>query len=277
VKDAFIISALSILPKNRLARLIGVFARTRFPAFLRRALLRWYVGKYKVDLTECEGAIADYGSLVDFFTRALKPGMRPVDPAPRAIVSPCDGMCYAVGTVSGGRIPQAEGKSFGVTELLGGTAGYEGGQYAVLYLSPRDYHRVHLAREGRVTRFAYLPGRLWPVFPAATRSIEDLFAVNERLTTWVESDLGRWAEVMVGAFGVGRMRVVYDTIVTNAGAPRSDVTVEPAVWLDRAAELGRFEMGSTVVLVFPPGSVEWTISPGDPVRVGRAIGARRQN
>lgn len=277
MKDALIISALSVVPKNHAARLMGVFARTRLPAAIQRALLRWYVGKYRVDLAECEGSIDDYRSLTDFFTRALKPGVRPVDPAPRAIVSPCDGMAYAVGRIEGGRIPQSVGKSYDVRELLGGDARYEGGDFAVLYLSPRDYHRVHVPREGTVSRYSYLPGALWPVFPAATRRIEALFARNERLTSWIASDLGEYALVMVGAFGVGRMRVVYDRLVTNEGKARAEVALKPAPTFERADEIGRFEMGSTVILVFPPNTVEWTITAGDPVRVGSRVGVWRQN
>ncbi|MDP2313936.1 MAG: archaetidylserine decarboxylase [Pseudomonadota bacterium] len=277
MKDALIMSALSVVPKNHAARLMGVFARTRLPAAAQRALLTWYVGKYRVDLTECEGQLSDYGSLTDFFTRALKPGVRPVDPAPRAIVSPCDGLAYAVGRIENGRIPQSDGRSYEVQELLGGDTRYDGGDYAVLYLSPRDYHRVHVPREGTVTRYSYLPGALWPVFPAATRSVEALFARNERLTSWIASDLGEYALVMVGAFGVGRMRVVYDALVTNEGKPRSEVPVSPPAVLERAAEIGRFEMGSTVILVFPPNTVDWTITAGDLVRVGSRVGEWRQN
>lgn len=277
MKDALIISALSVVPKNHAARLMGVFARTRLPAAAQRALLRWYVGKYKVNLDECEGTIEDYASLVDFFTRPLKPGVRPVDPAPEAIVSPADAMTYAVGRIEGGAIPQSDGKSYPVKELLGGDDRYDDGEFAVLYLSPRDYHRVHVPREGTVRRYSYLPGALWPVFPAATRKIDRLFAVNERLTTWVEADGIEYALVMVGAFGVGRMRVVYDPVVTNEGKPRADVTMTPAPVLARGAELGRFEMGSTVILVFPKGSVRWTIAPGDAVRVGSRIAEVRRN
>lgn len=277
MKDALIISALSVIPKNHAARVMGVFARTRLPALAQRALLRWYVGKYKVNLDECEGTLEDYPSLVDFFTRPLKPGVRPVDTGDDAIVSPCDAVAYAVGRIEGGRIPQADGRSYTVSELLGGDPRYEDGEFAVLYLSPRDYHRVHVPREGRVHRYSYLPGALWPVFPAATRSIDALFARNERLTTWFESDLGEYALVMVGAFGVGRMRVVYDPVVTNEGRPRADVSMTPAARLERAAELGRFEMGSTVILVFPRGNVAWRIAPGDVVRVGSRIADARRD
>lgn len=277
MKDALIISALSIVPKNHATRLMGAFARTRLPAVAQRALLKWYVAKYRVDLDECEGGLDDYKSLVDFFTRGLKAGVRPVDMAPRALVSPCDAMTYACGRIENGKIPQSDGRSYDVHELLGGDTRFDGGDFAVLYLSPRDYHRVHVPREGTVRRYTYLPGALWPVFPAATKRIEALFARNERLTTWIDSDLGEYALVMVGAFGVGRMRVVYDPLVTNEGRPRAERPLEPAPTFARGDEIGRFEMGSTVILVFPPNTIAWAIRPGDPVRVGAKIGEWRQN
>lgn len=271
MKDALIVSALSVVPKSAVARWMGGFARTRFPAAVQRALLRGYVWKYRVDLSECEGDVGDYPTLVDFFTRPLRPGVRPVDMAPEAIVSPVDGAIYAVGTVERGRLIQAPGIDYAASDLLGGGHAYEGGAYAVIYLSPKDYHRVHTPREGAVRRYAYLPGRLWPVFPAATRRIRDLFAQNERLVSFLDTDLGEVALVMVGAFGVGRMRVVYADVVSNQGEPAAGGYVSPPRRLGRAEELGRFEMGSTVILVFPPGTVQWTVKAGEAVRLGQRI------
>lgn len=276
VRDALIISALSVIPKPLVARWMGAFARLRLPALLQRPLLRWYVWKYKVNLEECEGTLADYPSLVDFFTRALKPGARPVDAAPDAVVSPCDGAVYAVGPVKDGRLYQSDGRDYAVAELLGGDERYRDGEYVVIYLSPRDYHRVHTPCAGEVRRFDYLPGRLWPVFPAATRRIADLFSRNERLVTWLGTELGEVALVMVGAFGVGRIKAVYTDVVSNTGAPARKETLAAPHPLARAAELGRFEMGSTVILVFPRGSVEWQVKVGDTVRLGGRI-ARATN
>jgi phosphatidylserine decarboxylase len=276
VNDAWIVTALSLVPKRPTARGMGMFARLRLPAFAQRALLNWYVGKYGVDLSECEGTLADYDSLSTFFVRALREGVRPVDPAPEAIVSPVDGRAYAVGTVTGGRIPQAPGKDYAVAELLGieDATSLEGAPFAVLYLSPRDYHRVHTPREGSVVRWSYLPGALWPVFPAATAAVPSLFARNERWVTTMGTDLGEVTVVMVGAFGVGRMRVVYSDRVTNDGGSAGSGSVQPPVPLGRAAELGRFELGSTVILIFQPGSIAWSVRDGDPVRVGSRIGSR---
>lgn len=274
MNDAFVVTALSLVPKNPVARGMGGFARLRLPRSAHRALLRWYVAKYRVDLDECVGTLDDYPTLVDFFTRPLKPGVRPVDPDPDAIVSPVDARVYTTGLIENGRIPQAEGREFSVGELLGETSAFEGGAYAVLYLSPRDYHRVHTPCACRVTRFRYSPGRLWPVFPAATRRVPELFSRNERLTSFLDTTVGEVALVMVGAFGVGRMRVVYDDVVTNTGGEGVAREVDPPAQLAAAAELGRFEMGSTVILLFPPGRAELALQPEQVVRVGARIGRK---
>lgn len=272
MKDALIVSALSLVPKRAASRGMGVLARIAWPGPMLRLLLRWYIWKYNVDLSEAAAPLASYTSLVDFFTRALKPGARPVDPDPLAIVSPADGKVYACGVVENDRIPQSETQHFSAKELLAGREGYEGGSYAVIYLSPRDYHRVHTPVTGPVTRFQYVPGALWPVFPAATRKIPFLFSRNERLTAMIESAVGEVALVMVGAFGVGRIRVVFDPIVSNEGATATvERPISPPHALQRAEEIGRFEMGSTVVLLFPPGQVVWTCKAGDPVRMGQRI------
>ncbi len=273
MKDAFLVSALSIVPKNAVSGWMGVFARMRLPGPLLRLVLRWYVWKYNVDLSEAAQPLESYGSFVDFFTRALKDGLRPIDPDPAAVTSPADGLIYACGTIVDDRIPQSEKQHFSATELLAGRGGYEGGSYAVIYLSPRDYHRVHTAKAGSVTGYQYAPGALWPVFPGATRRIPFLFSRNERISVTVETDAGPMALVMVGAFGVGRMRVVFDPIVSNAGGREViEREVSPPVQLAAGQEIGRFEMGSTVVLLFPPGGIRWTVSPGQKVCVGERIG-----
>lgn len=272
MKDALILSVLSVLPKNRVTRLMGLFARTRLPRLLHRAFIGWYIRNYAVDMTECDGTVEGFSTFTDFFTRALRAGLRPVDPDPATLVCPCDGRIYAIGTIENGWLPQSDGHRYGAATLLGGDTRYEGGSYAVIYLSPRDYHRVHSPREGRVVRFNYMPGRLWPVFPAAAARIEGLFARNERLTSYIATDIGEIALVMVGAFGVGRIRVVYDAIISNQGTAATDQKLEPPWEVARAGELGRFEMGSTVILLLPPGTVRWTAHAGDAVRLGQGIG-----
>ena len=273
VKDGLILSLLSAVPRSALSRGMGAFSRLSLPRALHRLLLRWYVRKYGVDLGECVGGVEDYPSLGAFFIRELKPGTRPVAEESDALVSPADGLVYAAGKVEDGKLPQAPDLDYAVRTLLDGDDRYEGGDFAVIYLSPKDYHRVHSPREGQVVGHRYLPGRLWPVFPAATRKIRDLFARNERLVIRLEtSKAGEVAVVMVGAFGVGRMATVFADLVTNTGQPKDDRLLPSPHPVVRAGELGRFEMGSTVVLLTEPGRVDFECRPGDVVKMGERIG-----
>lgn len=282
MKDALIVTALSVVPKHTVARGMGIFSRISLPSFLHRALVRWFVGKYKVDLSECQGTIDDFPSLARFFIRELKPGVRPIDPAPTALVSPVDGHAATFGKVENGRFYQSEDRHGTVANLLGGAlvgggipeldpARFEGGAYAVIYLSPQDYHRVHSPREGKLTSIRYLPGRLWPVFPAATRRIDNLFDLNERMVFQLETDAGTLVLAMIGAFGVGRMASPHTEIITNTGGAASEERT--AIDISRGQELGRFEMGSTVVLLAEPGRLSWALERGQVTRLGRPIGA----
>lgn len=283
MKDALIVSALSLVPKNHVARAMGRAARLRLPDWLHRWIVRWFVGRYKLDLSECVGTLDDYPTLSDLFLRPLKPGLRPVDPRPEVLVSPVDAQVHTVGTIKAGCFEQAPGRVASVAALLGvgdprtpaatleEAASYEGGAYAVLYLSPRDYHRVHTPASCTIAGYRYLAGSLWPVFPAATRSKSELFARNERLVFHLETAAGAIAEVMVGAFGVGHMTTALDSRVTNAGQPGQDVVLDAPRALDRAAELGAFGLGSTVILLAEPGRLRWTVQPGQPVRLGQPI------
>ncbi len=283
MKDALIVSALSVVPKNRAAHAMGWLARLHLPAWLHRAIVGWFVRKYDIDLSEARGSLADYPTLAELFVRPLRPGLRPVDPRPDVLVSPVDARVHTVGTIEEGRFLQAPGVSASVADLLGVSdartpsasadeaARYEGGGYAVLYLSPHDYHRVHTPCTCRIDGYRYLAGTLWPVFAAATRRIDNLFAKNERLVFHLHTDAGRIAEVMVGAFGVGRMATVLDDKRSNEGIDSADVSLPAPRTLARAEELGRFELGSTVILLTEPGALIWTVQPGDSVRLGRPI------
>ena len=270
MNDALIITLLSMVPKGLGSRLQGIGARTG----LSRNIIRWYADRYGVDTTEMVGTPEDYDTLQDFFVRALKPDARPIDEAADSLVSPADARVYAFGQLrSDGHLPPDAGIDFDVTELVGGDERYRGGSFAVLYLSPRDYHRVHHPREGNIVGLRYLPGALWPVFPEATRRIEGLFAVNERLAAFVEApNLGRLAVVMVGAYGVGRMTVAFDPVVTNTGTGAAYHGYNPPILASRGEELGRFNLGSTVILVAEPGRVAWELERDQKVKVGQRIG-----
>ncbi len=267
MKDALIVSLLSVAPRKTGARSMGWFARTGASALVTRA----FVAAYGVDLEEATGDLADYPTLEALFTRALKPGVRPVDADPSALVSPVDGRVAVVGTTTDGRIDVAPGRALDVAELVGDVLDGEQ-DIAVLYLSPRDYHRVHVPLEGEAKRWSYVPGTLWPVFPAAVRRVENLFSRNERVVVNTETSAGPLDVVLVGAFGVGRITLEICDVITNSGGQAT--TEDIAAPLDRGALLGTFHLGSTVVLCAPAGTWRWCVKPGDPVRYGVAIGKR---
>jgi phosphatidylserine decarboxylase len=266
VKDALIVSLLSVTPRKRGARTMGWLARRR----ASRLAVRWFVRRYKVDLSEASGELRAYPTLEALFTRELVSGARPVDDAPGAMVSPVDGRVAWVGATTDGRVPVATDRFLTVADLLGEPVDGER-DIAVLYLSPTDYHRVHVPREGTATRWRYRPGTLWPVFPGAVKRVRGLFSGNERVAVHVETDAGPVEVVLIGAFGVGRITLQICDIITNAKrrpAPREGAC---KVEVLRGEELGVFHLGSTVVLVTEPGAWEWSIGVGDRVRVGRTI------
>lgn len=272
--DKLLIGALSVVPQHGLSRLTRRVVELRSPA-----AVRWFAGHFGLDLDEAEHPIEHYGSILELFTRRLKAGRRPLDPDPRALLCPVDGKLDAFGTVRDGLLVQAKGHEYTLGALLADetlAARFEGGSYLTLYLSPRDYHRVHAPAAVAVDAVAHVPGALWPVNQSAVREVEGLFAKNERLVLELDAGpLGRMAYVMVGATNVGHMRLYFDDeVVTNVPGPRiGRKRYEPPVKLERGAELGVFEMGSTVILVISPEvTLEPGLSSGMPIRVGQRLG-----
>ncbi len=273
------VAALGLLPKNALSRAAGAVTRWAAPEPVRKLMIRGFASHYGVDLSECAD-LSSFQTFGEFFSRPLRPGSRPIAPGEEVVVSPVDGVVSETGVADGGRMVQAKGIVYRLGHLLADAAlaqRLEGGPYATLYLSPRDYHRIHFPLSGRVTGWRYVPGRLWPVNAASVRNVRDLFCVNERLVTLLDGPLGPCAIVAVGATVVGRVRAAYDSSIppTNlAGAePRSRDYGEP-IRVEKGQELGAFEMGSTVILVFAKGRVALSpgLVPGATVRVGMAIG-----
>lgn len=248
------------MPKNLLSRGFGWLARRRRPRFLVRPFMRWFAGRFGIDLKEAEHPFEEYDCLLALFTRRLRPGLRPVADDPDAVVSPVDARVGQHGRIEEGTLYQAKGMDYQLRDLLGSEAAaavFEGGAYLTLYLSPRDYHRIHSPAAGEVTRTLYEPGTLWPVNPPAVQAIASLFAVNERATAWLETSSGPIAVVMVGATNVGSIRLAYAEFCTNQGAARQVLTHTPAVPLQRGAHLGTFELGSTVVLLVSARRFRW--------------------
>ncbi|MBY0399748.1 archaetidylserine decarboxylase, partial [Myxococcota bacterium] len=229
-------------------------------------------------------------SLQQFFTRALAPGARPLEGGEEVLVSPCDGAWGAAGRIEKGTLLQVKGRPYRVAELIGDeglAARYEGGQFATLYLSPRDYHRFHTPAAGHITRLVYRPGSLWPVNAIGLLGIDALFARNERICAFLDVEDSRGgpsggagaplAMVAVGATMVGSVRLAFDALATNrrgAVPVDRDLSVGGPVFA-RGAEWGHFEFGSTIVLLVAPGSYRLEPRPiGTPLRLGRAIGRR---
>lgn len=278
MRDGTFLKFMGLLPKSALSRAVGALTRAPAPASLHQTAMRAFTRAYGVDMSEAELPLEGYARFADFFSRGLRSGARPIDPDPRAVVSPVDGVVSQVGRVEVGTCLQAKGIRYPLDRLLGDAglarAFAGGGAFATFYLSPRDYHRIHAPMSGRVVSSRYLPGQFWPVNPATVRSKEALFCLNERLVTVLETDLGRCAVVKVGATCVARIRVGYDDRLTHAGQEPGLRTYDPPPALLKGAELGRFEMGSTVILLFEPERVRWDgwLQPAATVRMGQRIG-----
>ncbi len=267
----------SLLPKSALSRLLGRAASRRWPRWLLRPAMALYRIGFWIDMGPFQVPPGGFATFNEFFARPLRPGARPIDPDDARVVSPVDGAVSQAGTIADGRLIQAKGRDYSLERLLGGDPAwreYEGGAFVTLYLSPRDYHRIHSPLAASVTRFCYEPGELWSVSGAAVRGVPNLFARNERLISFLATPAGEVALVAVGATVVGSIKVVYHPIVSNlrGAAPLAQTLAQPFP-LQKGQELGRFEIGSTVILVFRPGRVELDrLLPGDKVKMGQGIG-----
>lgn len=268
---------MKLLPKSALSAAVGKATRAPLPRAWHRAFMRAFAWRYRVDVGEAEHGLEGYANFGQFFTRKLKPGLRPVEDGERVVVSPVDGAVSQAGTMDRDQCVQAKGISFPVGKLLGddlSAHAFQGGTFATLYLSPRDYHRIHAPLGGKVLGYSYLPGEFWPVNPISVRNKEALFCVNERLITWMDTPAGLSAVVAVGATCVSRIHAAYDDVVTHTGQPARIHRYEQALPVRKADELGMFEMGSTVILLFAAGKVRWDewLQPEAALRMGRRIG-----
>ena len=266
-----------LAPKRAITAFAGLVANWRGGSNTT-AIIRRFVAQYGVNMAEAaEPDIAKYASFNDFFTRALKPGARPL--AQSEWVSPVDGAISQFGTIEGNQIFQAKGHRYSTTALVGGDAAlaapFENGHFATLYLSPKDYHRIHMPCAGKLTRMIHVPGDLFSVNPTTARGVPGLFARNERVVCFFEGARGPWVLVLVGATIVGSMATVWHGIVNppRPGTVREWRYEDQAVRLARGDEMGRFLLGSTVVLLFPPGPLKFNPAwaPAGAIRMGEAM------
>jgi phosphatidylserine decarboxylase len=248
--------------------------------WFKNLLTRGFLKLFPVDMSEAaEADPYGYGSFNEFFTRALRAGIRPVDRDPRGIASPVDGTVSECGAIDHGRLLQAKGRWYSLDELLARqpwARSFEGGLFATIYLAPFNYHRIHMAVRGALRDTVYVPGSLFSVNSATARHVPRLFARNERVLTLFDTEFGRFALVLVGALNVGSMSTVWAGEITPAARRIVTRISSPAVTLDKGTELGRFNMGSTVILLFEPNSARWhpLLRAGRVVQYGQVIGSK---
>jgi phosphatidylserine decarboxylase len=271
-----------LLPQHGISRLVLGATRSRAPAF-KNALIRLFMRGFRPDMSDAvETEPTAYASFNEFFTRALRPETRPVDADPRAIVSPVDGTVSEAGPLTADRLLQAKGHDYSLRALLAGNTAWErtfaGGHFATIYLAPYNYHRIHMPVAGELRESFYVPGRLFSVNRTTAQLVPGLFARNERVFCGFDKGGIPFGVILVGALNVGSMATVWHGDVT----PRKHREVTPLpvtgvlspTTLDKGAEMARFNMGSTVILLFPAGAANWTdkLVAGQTLRMGERIG-----
>lgn len=274
-----------IAPHHTLSRIAWRIARSKHHLF-KDLLIRAFLLRYDVDLGEADrGDRSDYDSFNDFFTRALRPEVRPITEAANSLVCPADGTISQLGDIDDNSLVQAKGRYYSLGALLGGDDAephrFTNGSFATIYLAPHNYHRVHAPITGAITRIRYIPGRLFSVNDRTARCVDQLFARNERLTVEIDSEAGTVVIILVGAMLVASMELICCDVaaaIQMAGDTAQPYLIEPtetATVIERGAELGRFNMGSTVIILAEPGRLSWDrmLMHGTHVEVGQTLGS----
>ncbi|MES2672801.1 MAG: archaetidylserine decarboxylase [Pseudomonadota bacterium] len=252
-----------LVPQHELSRVIGRIANSEVK-WLKNLFISWFIKRYKVDMSlAAEENPRAYTSFNDFFTRALKPGLRPMSREPHSIVCPADGSVSQMGKILNGRIFQAKGQDYTTQELLGGDEAlaqeFADGDFATIYLAPADYHRVHMPYGGKLRSMIMVPGDLFSVNTVTANNVPRLFSRNERAVCIFDTDIGPMAVILVGAMIVAGIETVWDGHV----APIIDRDIQTSLYpfqnitLEKGAEMGRFKLGSTAIVLFAKNKVEW--------------------
>ncbi len=271
-----------LLPQHWLTSLVYAATRSRTP-LIKNQLIGSFCGSFHPDMSDAEQPDpVKFESFNAFFTRALRPGARPADADPRALVSPVDGAVSQAGPLDGPWLVQAKGHAYTLEALLDEPGPwpelFRGGSFATLYLAPFNYHRIHMPLPGTLRAAWYVPGHLFSVNATTAASVPGLFARNERVVCVFENGPVTFAMVLVGALFVGSMSTVWHGDITpRRPRRRAALAVPPAAALPKSAEMGRFNMGSTVILLLPPAAADWlpAVTPGTPVRVGETLARLR--
>ena len=279
--DKLFVLSQYVTPQLAVSRLAGRLADSESTPALKNRVIKWFIGRYGVNMSEAaEPDFTAYPTFNAFFTRALKPGARTIDPAPETLTSPVDGAISQIGQISTDRVFQAKGQSFSLTELLGGdderAEPFREGEFATIYLSPKDYHRIHMPMAATLKEMVYVPGKLFSVNPVTAENVPNLFARNERVACLFDTDAGPMAMVLVGAMIVGSVETTWAGVVApNSGkVTQWQYSGDDAVRFEKGQEMGRFRLGSTVVLVMPKGAVKWQPNQvaEKTVKLGEAFG-----
>ena len=267
-----------IVPQHLLSRGVGRLAASE-NTFVKNTFIKNFAAKYQVNMAEAleENPLA-YKSFNDFFTRALKPNARPIATDSKAIISPADGAISQIGAITADKIFQAKGHDYSVTTLLGGdeqrAATFIGGQFATVYLSPKDYHRVHMPFTGTLTQMIYVPGDLFSVNTTTAENVPNLFARNERVVCLFDTEVGQMAVVLVGAMIVAGIATAWAGNLAPQGKNVVTTNYNGSITLKKGDELGRFYLGSTAIVLFGANVMQWrnNLTATTPVRMGEAMG-----
>lgn len=278
LKDRLFVASQYLAPHHALSRLAGTLAESEWGP-LKRRFINTFAKQYQVNMEEAERPnLDDYRNFNDFFTRALTAEARTFPPDTRTLCSPVDGSVSQAGAISEGRIIQAKQQSFTVTELLGGDAEqarrYQDGEFATLYLSPKDYHRIHMPCDGTLVRTTFVPGRLFSVNGTTAEAVPRLFARNERLVCEFVTERGRMAMVLVGAMIVASIETTWAGVVAPMRRQIQHQNYNnPKLRFMRGEEMGRFRLGSTVVMLFEPNTLTWSesVAPGESIQLGQSL------
>lgn len=280
-KESLFILFQHIVPQHLLSRLVGTIADSKTP-WVKNLFIRWFAKKYQINMSEAREEIpSNYPSFNAFFTRELKADARSIDQTELSIVSPADGAISQLGGIEHGRIFQAKGRGYSLSALLGEdqkrAEQFTNGNFATIYLSPRDYHRVHMPVTGTLTHTTYIPGDLFSVNQTTAEGVDQLFARNERLVAYFDTEYGPMAMILVGAMIVAGI----ETVWSGQEAPRLKKPIhtpfnnQPSspITLEKGEEMGRFKLGSTVILLFGEDRISWesNLTATSPVKLGRVI------
>ena len=273
-----------IAPQKALSRFAGWVASCELP-FVKNFLIQWFIGRYGVDMQDAlDTSLDSYKNFQNFFIRHLKKSARPIQNSQNIVISPVDGTISQIGTVQAGRVFQAKGFDFTVAELLGGQEAmaepFLGGQFATLYLAPKDYHRVHMPLTGRLISMTYVPGRLFSVNPKTAATVPRLFARNERVVCVFETAFGSMAVILIGAMIVASIYTVWagDIAPGRTNAIQTWTYADQNITLEKGSEIGYFKLGSTVIVLLGDGGVDWNneFSEGSEIQMGAPLGKKHE-